>query len=443
MSNSGGYSFGNLPTLSTITWSAEKVKSWKWGDNRYLETVMQRFVMLNQKNLNYLGITASIVEQESRPALQLITSQYIGSIPIFSPKNGKPCGDLTVTGRFGENAGEIISLLDSSIRPEYSDEYQLTMDSQMTPPIFIECCKYIDAYIEAARFKWRKFDNVEKTEFRPSGSTIWSEYALRTAMNPLDFRTFKNKSNILSTNHSEWNQLNYVLQIAITELESVRVPMRTRAVYAERIAYLKRKLQDERIEYTTAVKQRMSDPAIIKQVKTLANVILQNKSNEKLAWRMNYSEFFERYVQYIMENVAVKKGVRSINNPHYGVNVSRCPSWGLSYLEPDIVLHQDTKQVIVDAKYKSHMFNWNEDSEELKDSFRHDLHQVLAYCSFASNTNKEAMIVYPFTDFIARKMRIVNPLTHIENTVQLVGVPIDRKRLPDTEKQMSAIVNFE
>lgn len=442
MSNTG-YSFGKIPTLSTITWSAEKVKSWKWGDNRYPETVMQRFILLNKKNLNYLGITASIIDQDSRPAIQLTTSQYIGAIPIISPKNGKPCGDLTVTGRFGENVGEIITLLDASIRPEYTDEFKLTLDSQMTPPIFIECCKFLDLYIEAARFKWRKFDNILKTEHRPTGSTLWSEYAIRTAKDPMEFDTFKNKSNVLSTNHSEWNQLNYVLQLAISEVDSFRVPLRTRSIYGERLAYLRRKLQTERIEYTTALKIRMSDPSIIKQLKTLANIILQNKSYEQLAWRLNYSEFFERYVQYILEHVAKKKGVRSISNPHYGINAPHRPVWCLSYLEPDIVLHSDTKQVIIDAKYKSHIFNWTDESEELKDTFRHDLHQVLAYCSFATNTNKEAMIVYPFTDFTSRSLRIINPFTHIENVVQLVGIPIDRKRLHDTEEEMSKIVSFE
>lgn len=441
MSNAG-YFFGKIPTLSTIIWSAEKVKAWKWGDNRYLETVMQRFVVLNQKNFQYLGLEAIVIEHDSRPAIQISTSQYIGAIPIISPKNGKPCGDLVVTGRFGENAGEIISLLDDTIRPEYSGEFQLTLDSQMTPPIFLECCKYIDTYQEAVRYKWRKFDNVLRVENKPSGSTQWSEYAVRTAKNPLEFSTFKNKSNILSTSHSEWHQLNYVLQLAIAELESVRVPKRMRAVYAERIARLKAQLHNDRVEYTACIKQRMSDPLVIKKLKSLANLILQNKSYERLAWRMNYSEFFERYVQYILDRVAKKKGIRSTSNPHFKVSISNRPSWGLSYLEPDLVLHQENKQIMVDAKYKSHMFNWENGTEDLKDTFRHDLHQILAYCSFATNENKEAMIVYPYSDFTSRKMRINNPITHVENTVYLVGIPIDRNRVPETEEKLAQLILF-
>lgn len=440
MSNSAGYFFGKIPTLSTVIWSAEKVKTWKWGDNRYLETVMQRFVVLNQKNFRYLGLEAVVTEYANRPAIQISTSQYVGAIPIISPKNGKPCGDLVVTGRFGENVGEIISLLDDTIRPEYSSDLKLTLDTQMTPPIFLECCKYIDAYQEAVRYKWRKFDNVLRIESKPSGSTLWSEYAIRTSKNPLEFATYKNKSNILSTNHSEWNQLNYVLQLAIAELESVRVPMRTRAVYAERIGRLKAQLRNNVVEYTTSIRQRMSDPLVIKKLKSIANLILRHQSHEQLAWRMNYSEFFERYVQHIMSNVAKKKGTCAKTNPHFQVRTTYHPAWGLSYIEPDLVLEFENKQVMVDAKYKSHIFNWENGSDELKETFRHDLHQILAYCSFSSNTNKIAILVYPYTDVMTRKMYISNPITHIENIVYLLGIPIDRNRISEIEEQISKII---
>ncbi len=109
-----------------------------------MEPVMQRFIDLNRKNLDFMGISARIETLDGKPTLQLTTSKFIGAIPLLSPMNGKISGDLIVTGRFGENAGEIISLLDNTIRPEYSAEFRLALDSQMAPPIFIECCKYID-----------------------------------------------------------------------------------------------------------------------------------------------------------------------------------------------------------------------------------------------------------------------------------------------------------
>lgn len=442
MSNFRSYSFGKLPTLSSVYWSSDKLKqNWKWSD-RSMESVMQRFIDLNHKNLSYLGIVANIETIQGKPSIKLTTSNYIGSIPILSPMNGKGAGDLVVTGRFGENAEELITLLDESIKPEYTEDFRLVQDSQMTPPIFIECCKYIDAYIVAEHYKWQKFSNVVKTENRPSGSTLWSDYAYRNALNPLDFHTFKNKRNILSTNHPEWAQLNYVLQIAIKELESPRVPIRTRATYSSRISQLKIKLKEKSILHTDSIKMRMSDPLIIKRLKELANIILKSKTNEKLAWRMDYAEFFERYVQYLVGEVAKKKGAREVCNPHYSVSVKNHPRWLLHYLEPDMLLQKSEEQVVIDAKYKSHMYNWNDESEELKETFRHDFHQILAYCSLNPMQKKQGMLVYPFSDFVCHKTKVNSSITHSEAEVYLVGIPIEKKRIDEIKDKLSNIINF-
>ena len=436
------YSFGKIPTLSSVYWSSDKFKqNWKWSD-RSMESVMQRFVDLNQKNLSYLGIVANIETVNGKSAIKLTTSKYIGSVPLISPMNGKAAGDLIVSGRFGEEAGELITLLDSSVKPEYSDELRLVQDSQMTPPIFIECCKYIDTYIEAERFKWRKFSNEIKTEQQPKGATLWSEYALRNARNPLEFSVFKNKSNILTTEHPEWAQLNYVLKIAISELESKRAPIRTRTIYSNRISQLKIRLRDKKILPTDGIKKRMSDPFIIKRLKELADIILRNKTNEKLAWRMDYAEFFERFVQYLLGDVAKKKGARENDNPHYGVRVSNRPLWGLNYLEPDLILQKSQEQVVVDAKYKSHIFNWYDNSDELRDTFRHDFHQILAYCSLNSMSTKQAMLVYPFNDFTYHKMTINSPLTHSDAQVYLVGIPLEKNRIEEIKERFNEIINF-
>jgi 5-methylcytosine-specific restriction endonuclease McrBC regulatory subunit McrC len=46
--------------------------------------------------------------------------------------------------------------------------------------------------------------------------------------------------------------------------------------------------------------------------------------------------------------------------------------WSLSYLEPDIVIMKNELEIIVDAKYKSHLFNLKGATEELKEEHRKD-----------------------------------------------------------------------
>ena len=198
--NNLAFSFGPIQTLSRIKWTSEKMKNWKWYD-RSMELVIRRFQILNKKNLEYLGITTEMIDDNGKPALLLKTSEYVGSIPIYSPNTGKAIGDLTVCGRFGEDVTELISFLDNEIKPEYSEQFKLTRDIRLTSPIFVECCKYIDLYLQAERFKWRKFSNLLKKEHKPSSSTIWSEYILRTSQNPELFNIFNNKRNLLITDH--------------------------------------------------------------------------------------------------------------------------------------------------------------------------------------------------------------------------------------------------
>lgn len=88
--------FEPLATLTTSIWSSDKMKNeWKWSD-RSMEAVIQRFVDLNSKGLDFLGISAKLITDGLKPALQLTTSKYVGTVPIKSPMNGKYEGDLSV-----------------------------------------------------------------------------------------------------------------------------------------------------------------------------------------------------------------------------------------------------------------------------------------------------------------------------------------------------------
>ena len=434
--------FGSLSTLTTSIWSSDKMKNeWKWS-GKSMETVIQRFVDLNSKSLDFLGISAKLITDGLKPALQLTTSKYIGTVPIKSPMNGKYEGDLSVRGRFGEDAAELIPLLGDQIRIEYDDKLRLNKPSVINPPIYIECCKYIDTFIEAQRYKWRKFNNVVLTQRQPSSATLWKEYAERVAKAPSQFIIFKNKCNILSTNHREWRQLTYILTLAIKELQSHNVPIKTRTSYGDKIQHLTALIRQLPSEQTNDIQIHMSDPMIIKKMKKIGIVILNNKSNQQIAWRMDYAEFFERFVQYLFSNVAERMNAITYNNVHYHVTARKLPSWGLSYLEPDLLIRKDETEYVVDAKYKSHLYNFDNESEDLKDTFRHDLHQVLAYSAFNSMKNKKVVLAYPFNDFALHNMQIRSNISSTTIDVYLVGIPIERSKIDLTETGIKRLMMF-
>ena len=441
MSSQSSYTFGPIPSLSSVVWTSDVLSSrWRWSD-RSMESVIQRLIVVNKANFDYLGIIPSLEDDQGKPALRLTTSKYVGAVPIYSPK-GKPAGDLYVTGRYGEDAAELMSLISSEISVEFAPESKLVLDSPLTPPILLECCKYLDQFVLAERFKWRKFDNRVEGSKQASASTLWNEYALRTAKNPLDSDRFKNKRNILTTDHEEWGQLCYVLKLAVAEIESYRTPFRIKSAYRNTISSLRSTLQQNTIVQTTKITSHASDPIPIKELKRIASLILNNKSQEKVAWRVDYAKFFEVYVQYLIREVGKKKGATEIPNPHYQISTSRNLPWGLKYLEPDIILKRESQHYVIDAKYKSHMFNSDSDSEELKESFRHDFHQVLAYSAFNSMQNKKAILVYPYSDFGYHRLHVRSPFDSTEAIVSLVGVPMQRSKITDTITKLSNIISF-
>ncbi len=410
-------------------------------DKRNPETAVQKFLLRNIESFNFLEVGAVGEYVDSgKYVLKLTTSKYIGCIPIFSPKTGLSSGNLIVTGRFGEDVSELLSVIGDFVEPEFNDKIKLTTGSFIKPPLYFECQNYIDRFIEAKRYKWRKFDNIEKIESRPTNSTKWDKYALKS-YDPNNLLRFPNSCNFLSKNHREWEELNYVLNLCIDEIMSTRTPVRSRMAYIGKITDLINTYDRHSLHAVSEVKIHMSDPVVIKNLKDVANRVLKNASSSKNAWRLDFALFFERYVQYLLKEIARTKGARITCNPHFPVFGHR-PVWALKYIEPDIIIDKSDIQYIIDAKYKSHVYQINGDSELLKETFREDFHQVLAYSSFGGQKQKNVMLIYPSDHFVKRELDVHSCINGYSAKAYIIGIPLKKSDLEDTKKRLSVLINM-
>ena len=433
------FCLNKLYTLDTFSFAYHQLNK-EWGcDKRYGMDALQRFLFVNQRAFDFLGVKAEIEVVGNDPYLKLSTSQYAGSAPLLSPKDGKPCGDMCIGGRFGEDISELLSVVGDTLMPEYNETLPPLTSSILEPPLYFECCNFIDKWIEMEHYGWHKFDVMERAERIPTSGTRWDVYA-RRSFDPANIFRYPNRSNKLKPLHTEFRQLLSVLMMCFREMKKPQTPMRSRIAYGTKISHLEAKYDKSLIQTPPAeFILHASDPVAVKEAKTIANIILQNKSTSKRAWRIDYAEFFERFVQYIFGEVSKSCMAKTVCNPHYSLTGNR-PTWALHYLEPDIIIQKDSLQVVVDAKYKSHMFNWNDTGDELKNTFRQDLHQILAYCSFNSMQTKKAMLVYPFADFTYHKMHATSPLTRSEADIFLVGLPLMKNKLEDTKQELSQLL---
>jgi len=437
----GAFLFKQIYTLGRFTFSFLDLNK-TWGcDKRYGIDALQRFLLLNRRALDFLNVHAEIEVIGNAPFLSLTTSQFAGSIPTLSPKDGKPCGDLCIGGRFGEDVSELLSIVGETLLPKYDDSLPPLTSSVLEPPLYFECCNFIDKWFKLERARWHKFDIKDKIQNIPTNGTKWDKYSLNI-YDPNDSLRYPNRNSILKPYHKEFCQLLSVLYSCFEEVKKPQVPLRSRFAYSSKISCLQSKYDKSlAIECPSEFIVHASDPIAVKETKRIANIILQNKRSNKRAWRIDYSEFFERYVQYLFGEVAQKVSAKAINNPHFSVSGKR-PAWSLSYLEPDLVLQREDEQYIIDAKYKSHVFNWNDYSDELKDTFRHDFHQILAYSSFNSMQTKKAILVYPFNDFVYHKIKINSPLALNDAFVYFVGIPLEKKKIEDVKEGLNQIIKF-
>lgn len=413
-----------------------------WGeDKRFPETAIQKFILRNSQIFDFLEITATCEYSDNETCfLKLVTSKYIGCIPMLSPKTGLTCGYIIIKGRFEEDISELLSVIGTFIEPEFSDKYKLELGSFVKPPLYFECQNYIDCYIETRNNKWRKFDSIERVKSIPNNSTNWGKYAEKS-YDPYNTLKYPNRCNVLSKDHKEWQELNYVLDLCINEIMSTRTPVRSRAAYVNKISMLQNTYNKRILPVVTEVKPHMSDPIVIKKLKEIANRVLQNNLSSQYAWRLDFAEFFERFVQYLMGIIAKSKGARLTCNPHFKIWGQR-PNWALKYIVPDIIIDKNDCQFIIDAKYKAHMYELNGDGPMLRDAFRADLHQVLAYSSFGGAKEKNIMLVYPSGYFVPRELEVVSGINGYSAKAYLVGIPLKKSDLEETIKNLSRIITI-
>lgn len=406
--------------------AADIISLWK-GDRMAAADYLQNFLSYNHDALAFLGV--EYVMSTTEIALVLKASQQVGCAPLISPVSGKQCGNIIVKSEYQDDIDGIIPLIKGDIDLKYNELLPLNKSPLVHPPIYLECIRYIEEIQNFDKNKWKKFVNLFAEQKMPASSTDWGKYALRS-YDPSMALKYPNRINRLVSDHTEWMELMYVLSVAIAEIQSNTTPSSVKQTYQIPISQFKQTISYQNLKPVRELKIHSSDPLIVQSLKHIGNNILKHESSIACAWSFNITKLFERYVQYVLESVMQKLGGRVLCNNKYPIHGNR-PKWSLSYLEPDVILRYHDSDVIVDAKYKSHMMNLSSDSSVLKDSFRHDLHQVLAYSSLSESKYKTIMFCYPCTVISHRLIDVSSPYNGSMTKIILCGIPMKKDCIMD------------
>ena len=441
--NSPEHVFFEIPCLTERSQSISGLflaKKWfRNADRRYLSESLQKFIDYNRDLFDFLGVTPHIEGSGKDVSLNFRSDRFIGVIPLKSPDNGKQIGDFVVRPRytsandqFSEYV-EIVNLLESEILPEFKHSIPLLSHNNLKPPVYLEAMKFVKLLKKAIKINWRKFQTTTKVYIYPKSQVDWKEY-VEKEFDPSRRLLFPCHDNILSKLHSEFFELKYVYSIAKSEINSFRTPQDIKSQFQDVFAYLDSSLYDFSEKSTNELHVHYSDPVIIKELKKQGNKILKRNFEEITAWRIDFSLLFEKYVQYIFGQISSEIGATQLNNYKIRRYSSVNPPWSLSYLEPDIILMKNELEIIIDAKYKSHLFNLKGTTEELKEEHRKDLHQLLAYTTFSRNENKIGILCYPFSEHFLLELDYISTFSNVGSKIFLVGVPMQKSKINDFKK---------
>lgn len=443
MSNNIFYSAPCLSNQLSAIKSDELIKKGDFRkniDRRYMSQVLHKFIEYNQENLDFLDINTYIRGIDPNVDLQFETGKYVGAIPLRLPGNGKPAGDLIVYPRFSysennfSDLSKILILIEDIFRPEFLDSIPLSSGNIVRPPLYFDSIIFVNLYEKALNFNWKKFDMQKNIYPYPKSNVNWNEY-IQKENNPIYKLQFPVNDSVLHNNHKEWKKLKYVFDLSYNEIMSKSTPKIIQIKVKKKLNTIKNKEKNIISEKVEKFQIFSIDPPIIKELKKQANILLNQKSEEIKAWRIDISILFERYIQFIIKKISLELPIKLISNGKF-YSKGNLPSWGIRYLEPDGIIISENLQIFFDVKYKSHLYNLYNNTEYLHESHRSDLHQIFSYTSFSNFNHKIGILFYPSDNFYHKKVEYMNNISGMSNLVFFIGIPFNSDLFFDTKDKL-------
>lgn len=437
--------FCEVPCLterSTLLSGIALQKKWfKAADKRIIAQYLHKFIDYNLPQLQFLGVEPFIVGTDQHASLAFRTTSYIGAVPLRSPDTGKQIGDFVVrpkyTGRDRfESYIDILKLLGTEISPEVQPSIPLASGRNFRPPLYLEAVKFIGLLEKLLTKPWRKFDAVEVNSPQPLGQVNWNKYITS------DYKVEKRlkypvRKNVLSEFHPEFAQIRYVFDLCKLELLSANTPLKIKGPLRSKLSFIEEKLYFHKPQPAQHIKITRSDSLTIRQCKEQANAILSFNFTKSTAWRVDFSNVFEKFVQYLFSQAAKEMGGKLFTNYKLNSKTHQYYDWELKHLEPDAIFQKDDSIVFIDAKYKSNLYNKFHITDLLKEDHRHDLHQILAYASFSNAVKKSGILCYPSEQLEIKSTSYNNPINNTQSRITILGLPLQKNTIHEAKGVIS------
>lgn len=373
------------------------------------------FLRLNETAFKALAVTSRFESTPRGPELTLYPGGSVGAIPLKSGTTGQTVAGFIVRPRFGwPGVGSILAQLGWHAAPNLLSMPLVPGSGREVPPWVIAgpVLSRLQALLDTLK---RGFDFRIETLRSPRGTIVWSKY-LHESLPRGKWHHVVSRFPDLSTDPVLRGAIRWTLERVLRELTLVGGADRIALGLEHNAVRMLNELGDVAAVYPRPQILRQlgrGDPLVRETVRNGLDAIGWvrderglggGRQMDGLAWTLGLDALWESYVEYQVREEVRRTGgtLRSgrLRETVTPLRWSDATHRSLGHLTPDIVVVRGRSVRIVDAKYKSHFAEidesgWHRMADELRESHRADLHQVLAYTSLFDAEEITATLAYP------------------------------------------------
>lgn len=391
----------------------------------------QQFEIQNRELLSLLDVQIGRDYDGSEVSLRIQAGSQVGAIPLISPTTARPDYGLVVQPRFPwRGIGPMLAEMGWRITP-VPLRLPLLHRSERRVPIWVLSYMILVRLSALLDSLDRRFELISERRRAPRGRINWPEYAIKS-LPRANFLSVPCTFSDLRDDRLLQGAIRYTADRQLRALETQKEHgafVHRLIEFAERILRRGQHVP-QCIPSSTAVNNWLTRPLRSNQFLEGIQAIEWTVDERGLAglsdlegipWRMPMDQFFEAWVETALRSVAQKTGAQvKIGRKHQTMHPIAWtpPYWGSQKsLAPDLWLEWSSVTMIVDAKYKRHWEElqeqrWSTMQQEVREQHRNDLLQVLAYANLARTQAVIACLAYPCSAETWKSLRERGRLFH-------------------------------
>lgn len=374
----------------------------------------ESFLRFNEAALRAIDARPELATSSDGTVLRLLPGGRAGAIPLRSAQTGHVAAGFVVRPRFGwAGIGRVLTQTGWAAAPEFL-QLPLVPGSGREVPSWVLAGPVLARLSALVRRLRRGYEEREEVLNHPRGRILWGEYLSRSFV------------------HGQWSRLPCRFPDLDTDpllrreirwaVERIRDQLRlvggTDLIARLLVQIAERLLQQlgdvppaapRRDRLRRLVGDRFIDHALREGLEAIGWVVDERglgggREQDGLAWQLPLDQLWESYVEAFTRREAALTGaqvrVGRLRETVFPLRWTEAAYASLGHLVPDIVVRRGRSVQIIDAKYKAHLADldddgWRRFTDDAQAAHRADVHQVLAYAALYDAEETIATLVYP------------------------------------------------